>query len=110
MEYLMEGVEILSKNDIVTFDFNWHVFFICFSIGIIIGILTAELDLFVLAFSVMTLLGIFSGYGWAEGNPTGKYEYKVTISDNVSLTDFNNKYEIINQDGKIYTVKEREGE
>ena len=35
-------------------------------------------------------------------------EYKVTINDSVSLTEFLDKYEILDQEGKIYTVKERE--
>ena len=34
-------------------------------------------------------------------------EYKVTIDDSVSFTEFTEKYEIIDQEGKIYTVKER---
>lgn len=33
--------------------------------------------------------------------------YKVTIDDNVSFNDFIEKYEIVDQDGQIYTVKER---
>lgn len=35
-------------------------------------------------------------------------EYKVTISDEVSMTEFMEKYEIFEQDGKIYTVRKRE--
>ena len=34
--------------------------------------------------------------------------YEVTISDEVSFTDFTNKYEIIEQRGEIYVVRERE--
>ena len=34
--------------------------------------------------------------------------YKVTIDDSVSMNEFLDKYEIIDQEGKIYTVKERE--
>ena len=33
-------------------------------------------------------------------------KYKVTIDDSVSMTDFFDKYEILDQEGKIYTVKE----
>ena len=40
---------------------------------------------------------------------TDKYTYKVTISDEVNFVEFNNKYEIIDQDGLIYTIKEKEG-
>ena len=40
--------------------------------------------------------------------PTGEYEYKVTVDDSVSMNDFQEKYEIIRTDGKIYIVKEKE--
>lgn len=42
----------------------------------------------------------------ANSNNTTTYE--VTVSENVSLTDFTSKYEIIEQRGEIYVVKERE--
>jgi uncharacterized protein YacL len=35
-------------------------------------------------------------------------EYQVTIDDSVSMNEFLDKYEILDQEGKIYTVKERE--
>ena len=38
---------------------------------------------------------------------TSYTQYQVTISDNVNFNEFNNKYKIISQDGKIYTVEER---
>ena len=34
-------------------------------------------------------------------------EYKVTISNEVLMNEFNEKYEIVSQDGKIYTIRER---
>lgn len=41
--------------------------------------------------------------------PKKKYEtrYQVTADDSVSINEFQNKYEIIKVEGKIYTVKER---
>ena len=41
--------------------------------------------------------------------PEDKYEtrYQVTINDSVSMNEFQNKYEIIEVEGKIYTVRER---
>ena len=35
-------------------------------------------------------------------------QYKVTIDETVSMVKFMDKYEIIDQEGKIYTVRERE--
>ena len=41
--------------------------------------------------------------------PEKKYEthYQVTVDDSVSMNEFQNKYEIIEVEGKIYTVRER---
>ena len=41
--------------------------------------------------------------------PKNKYEthYQVTVDNSVSMNEFQNKYEIIKVEGKIYTIKER---
>lgn len=41
--------------------------------------------------------------------PEKKYEtrHQVMVDDSVSMNEFQNKYEIIKVEGKIYTVKER---
>lgn len=40
--------------------------------------------------------------------PEKKYEtrYQVTVDDSVSMNEFQSKYEIIEVEGKIYTVRE----
>lgn len=42
--------------------------------------------------------------------PTGEYTYQVTIDKNVSMTEFNDKYDIIKQEGEIYYIREKDGE
>ena len=40
--------------------------------------------------------------------PVGEeYTYKVAISEDVSFVEFYSKYEILEQDGSVYTIKER---
>lgn len=39
-----------------------------------------------------------------------KTQYKVTISDNVSFKEFNEKYEVIKKEGDIFTVEMREND
>ena len=41
--------------------------------------------------------------------PEDEYEthYQVTVDDSVSMNEFQNKYEIIEIEGKIYTIRER---
>jgi hypothetical protein len=36
--------------------------------------------------------------------------YQVLISDEVNFKEFNERYEVVSQDGLIYTVRERESE
>ena len=62
-------------------------------------------------FVVMVMLSLVAGFmGYividelANPIPT----YKVAISDSVGLKEFHERYEIINTDGLIYTIKEKE--
>ena len=41
---------------------------------------------------------------------TYETQYKVTISDEVPMNEFLKKYAIIEQEGKIYTIRERSTE
>ena len=45
--------------------------------------------------------------------PTSEIDYiehEVLVDDSVSLTEFNDKYEIVSQKGKIYVVREKEND
>ena len=118
----MTGVEILAMEEIVTDSvFNWTVFWIVlgvlFGVGIFIGVIasvgTYDWSNLVIGVFFGLIAGIF--FGSLSGNeasiPT-EYEtqYKVTISDEVSMNEFLERYEIIDQEGKIYTVRERNEE
>lgn len=60
--------------------------------------------------SIFVIIGFAFGVllGYATGDPV-KYEtqYKVTISDEVQMNEFLEQYEIIDQDGKIYVIREK---
>lgn len=116
----MTGVEILATNEVaVEFAFNWTAFFICFGaifvIFVLCGIIiSARLDdwkQLLIGVIAGTILGALFGslFGSCLETPT-EYEtqYKVTISDSVPMNSFLNKYEIVDQEGKIYTVRERD--
>ena len=118
----MSGIEILTSNEVaVVYEkFNWSNFWIAIGviagIAIIAGLIAGGVNydcetgikvsaLVFIAFTVIIGMPI----GGLTVEPT-KYEtqYKITIDDSVSITEFLDKYEIIDQDGKIYTVRERE--
>ena len=114
----MTGVEILATKEVATvFAFNWGSFwiFMCLGVGasIVFGIIASIIETRILNLSLVicfliilgSLAGIFAGY--ISSTPT-EYEtqYKVTVSDEVSMNEFLARYEIIDQEGKIYTVRE----
>lgn len=118
----MNGVEVLTSNEVaVTHEsFNWGGFWITIAVvafgALIFGLIAAidtkdktfGVSIFLIGFIISGLVfGPIVGFGTCE--PV-KYEtqYKITIDDSVSMIEFLDKYEIIDQDGKIYIVRERE--
>ena len=117
----MTGVEILSSETI--YEITSYPWLIAVFAGI--GFLTS-LICFIFYWSdmgfdvedfgiilVCTLVGSILGFlafiaFTPETDTVHHIEYKVTIDNSVSMNEFLDKYEIIDQEGKIYTVKERE--
>lgn len=115
----MQGVEILTSAQVVAeWAFNWTVFWITFvavfSICLILSIwyvVTDQCEWAVIP--ALSIAGIIIGSagGCGLGNvssiPTAyETQYKVTVSDEVSMAEFYEHYTIIEQDGKIFTIKE----
>ena len=119
----MNGVEILNvtEHTITEPAWDWSIFFgsligiftICFLIGILIGLKENDIGTGVIV-GVITgcisalILSILLTLAFGKKEVGTETHYKVTIDDSVSMNEFLDKYEIIDQEGKIYTVKERE--
>lgn len=117
----MQGIEVLTTIQVATeFIFNWNAFWITsgifFGIGFIVGIFYWASDqcewviipiLSVLCIIIGSIVGV--GMGEEFKKPIA-YEthYKVTISEEVSLKDFYEYYDVIEQDGKIFTIREKD--
>lgn len=113
---MMDGITVLSQNEIMRTPTQFWVIAIVGIISCIISVIVMIISneksitniffissiVCIIVFTISTLCGVFIKNG------TGKYTYKVTISDEVNFVEFNNKYEIIDQDGLIYTIKEKE--
>ena len=118
----MQGVEILTSAQVATeFAFNWTAFWITFGIVTSLLLLCSLIYMSddICAFVVLVGLIMSSIFGGLLGLLVGKigeipisYEtqYKVTVSDEVSMTEFYEHYEVIEQDGKIFTVREKTDE
>ena len=119
----MTGVEILATEQVATaFGFGWDAFWIA---GLLIGAVVAlifwgiaesnylgtggTIATVIIGFAIgMSAFGTLIGAS-VDGAPTA-YEthYKVTISDEVPMNEFLEHYEIVDQDGKIFIVREVE--
>ena len=106
---MIEGMEILSQE--VCNEFNIIAFLACVILFMIIGMafdFFKDLSDGVVGAFLGIMLGIFMYAIIFEAILPDKYiQYKVTISEDVSMTEFYNRYEIIDVDGKIYTIKEK---
>lgn len=116
----MPGVDILAVEEVaVEFALNWTAFWIVFGV-VVLGTLIFTIIKVVSGESSWPLIPLFlvffmlvgAGFGMSFANAFKKPityapQYKVTISDEVSMNDFMDKYEIIDTEGKIYIVRER---
>lgn len=115
----MNGIEILSTAEVVTATACnttavWIGIIATIIVVAIIGIIVAwhEYDGgYIALFMVIgMMLSVFTAMAVASitSYPTAyETQYKVTIDDSVSMNEFNEKYEVVSQEGKIYTVRER---
>ncbi len=111
----MIGVEILATEKFAV-DYAWDWKAYCMTIAIttvvlaIISFLIRHQDLESILTGLITglLVGAIVGVLPASINKPIAYEtrYKVTIANEVLMNEFMAKYEILDQEGKIYTVRE----
>ena len=108
---MMSGITILSTRELMEAP-NWTI--VMALVGIVVTfisfiIITKNIYVGFVSFVIGCILSMVCMISNIIINkPTGKYEYKVTISDEVNLVEFNEKYQIINQEGLIYTIREKE--
>ena len=111
----MEGVEILSSTPIYnTFLPEWMgaIGFILTMVVFIVGIalICAEQYSWLILCGVLIAVTLVATVLGSTDNKNNIHhtEYKVIINDSVKMNDFVEYYEILDQEDKIYTVKERE--
>ena len=118
---MLEGIEILNQVEIMESPM-WIaivglVCLVLIFVGIVIFIVNVFTDflddkwwitmlIIVLSYAGILLMSNLDKNLLTE--PTGQYKYQVTIDDDVSMTEFLEKYEIIEVNGKIYTIREKE--
>lgn len=110
----MTGVEILNSQtvcDTLLPEWGIQISLMLTFVFLLVSFILAVNDKFVMAIICGLLCIVFAVLASVGGMSVIKsvpyIEYKVTIDDSVSINEFLEKYEIIDQDGKIYTVREK---
>jgi hypothetical protein len=116
---MLEGIEILNQTEIITSP-EWtgiasitSLILIIIFFSLTCAALMGDKNKLFIGMFILTILSFiaFVTFNILDNVieiKTGKYEYQVTINESVSMTEFHEKYEIIEVQGKIYTIKEKE--
>ena len=113
----MTGVEILATQEVATvFRFEWGIYAITILAFTVIGLFIGGIsdignkckgwrDGIITGLVIGIILGWFPA---CRATPIGyETQYKVIISEDVQANDFLETYEILDKQGNIYTVRER---
>ena len=118
---MLKGITVLNTYDIITPEWNDKIFSaVVFSIIAVSGI---ALIIYLLLDSkrikdaltpsviivLFTLLSIFVSIHGFTHLPENKYQtrYEVTVSNDVNFNEFTSKYQVVKQEGLIYTIIEK---
>lgn len=112
---MLDGITLLDTGTkVVSYTWGW-------SWG---GFIVAIIAIFLVVISILCLVdgvggeiffiaaifvGMFSLFIFAHAKPAKTINtYSVIIDNSVSMTEFYDKYEVLNIEGKIFTITERE--
>jgi len=109
VKIMLDGIEVFNKTEIIKYHFG--LFVILAIVGIIIFAVGAEMisecNLWGIIVVIVGIVIVIVSFRYISSEHTGKYNYTVTISDNVNLVEFNERYEIISQEGKLWKIRDK---
>ena len=114
---MIEGIDVLNKTELMTSPLWGLIFLVVGCLLLIIGIVLLANGsnyncgpMFIFGFfaCVISVCLIIPALGNTNTAPTGRYCYEVTIDDSVSFLDLQEKYDVIEQNGKIWTLEDKE--
>lgn len=78
--------------------------------SIIVGFICNDEEVFkvLMIFGILLLFG--ACFDYSTNNPVKVTTYQVILDDDVSYNEFIKKYEVIKQEGRIYTIYEKDKE
>ena len=114
---MIEGIDVLNKTEIMRnpsyIGLLFGLFVILFIIGtgiLFYGAYEESIVPLIIAIVmiVLSIVALFQACSKQGTEHTGRYRYEVTIDDSVSFVDLQKKYDVIEQNGKIWTLEDKE--
>lgn len=105
---MLEGITVLTQTEYEDASVLW--FFIPFFVVMILIATTGAIfgcDDWVVPAAVLAGIVVGAICYLQAMRPTGEYRYEVMIDESVSMTEFYERYDVIDQRGKIYKIKEK---
>lgn len=112
---MLEGIQILNETTIWSAGFGDIILgWVLCAVSVFLIILSIlfsrdnEYGMSILFFILFFLFGTGAFFSFYDYNTRTSYQkYQVTISETVKMTKFNDRYKIISQDGKIFTIRDK---
>lgn len=114
---MIEGIKVLSQSPIFDYDYAYGYIAIgaivgAIAVGLLIGAFTQDLNFAILGSLFGVFMGGIVGTLITDANvvktDTGRYQYKVLIEDGVEMKEFYERYNVIEQDGEIWIIEDKE--
>lgn len=113
---MIEGIDILNKAMIKDTP-DWASLVAALSLACVViflslVVMAIQEDELLLVFIFGILLLISGGLLWFSADhfdsiDTGRYRYEGVVNDDISLTDFYEKYNVVEQNGRLWTIEEK---
>ena len=101
---MIDGITVLNVESINRVPVYFWIIIVTI---IVVSLAFCDSELFIVAF-ILSILATVVTCTFTEPVPTGRYEYEVTIDDTVSMTKLYEQYEIVEQRGDIWVLKDKE--
>lgn len=112
---LMEGLTLLSEEVQSVNVAGCYIALVLVAIGLMLSVFASislfKIDLWQLGILFLCFVVVFFILGYIcidKLNTQPATVYKVTIDESVSMVEFYERYEILNQEGLIFTIAEKE--
>lgn len=105
---MLEGITVLAQTEYEDASVLWFFipFFAVLLLVLVTGAIAGCRD-WIMTASILAGLAVGIICYIQAMRPTGEYRYEVMIDESVSMTEFYERYDVIDQRGKIYKIKEK---